>query len=222
MSQKQQMRVLMVEHSGRGGMYTYTEALCGGLSEAGADVTVLTSSAWPDYAGAFKVRRLFSEFTPDQGCKSRLHWAADRICRSTVNSFRRNQFAVKGNYNVVHVQGAGMPLLDQFFFKSLAKKKPLVLTVHDVQSHYERFVSRESFLRRSLRIPHCLIVHYENGKRQLIDHWGLDDERIFVIPHGIMTSVHKFSDRVCRWTAGYCFFSGAFVPIKGWIFFLRL
>lgn len=196
MSQEQEMRVLMVEHSGRGGMYTYTEALCSGLSEAGADVTILTSPAWSDKAGPFKVRRLFSEFTRDQGRKSRFHWAADRICRSTVNSFRRNQFAVKGNYDVVHVQGAGMPLLDQFFFRSLAKKKPLVLTVHDVQSHYERFVSRESFLRRSLRIPHCLIVHYESGKRQLIDHWGLDDDRIFVIPHGIMTPVNHISGRL--------------------------
>jgi glycosyltransferase involved in cell wall biosynthesis len=196
MSQKQQMRVLMVEHSGRGGMYAYAEALCGGLSEAGADVTVLTSSAWPDNAGLFKVQRYLSEFTRDQGRKSRFHWAADRICRSTVNSFRRNQIAIRGKYDVVHVQGAGMPLLDQLFFRSLAKKMPVVLTVHDVQSHYERFVSRDSFLRRSLRIPHCLIVHYENGKRQLIDHWGLNNDRIAVIPHGIMIPMHTISGRL--------------------------
>ena len=196
MSQKQQMRILMVEHSGRGGMYAYTEALCGGLSEAGADVIVLTSSAWPENAGPFKVQRRLSEFTRDQGRKSKMHWAADRICRSTLNSVRRNQFAVRGNYDVVHVQGAGMPLLDQLFFRSLAKKKPVVLTVHDVQSHYERFVSKESFLKRSLRIPHCLIVHYESGKQQLIDHWGLDGDRIFVIPHGIMTPMHTVSGRL--------------------------
>ena len=190
------MRVLMVEHSGRGGMYAYADALCGGLSEAGADVTVLTSSAWPDKSRPFKVERRLSQFTRDQARDSKLHWAADRICRSSINSIRRNRFAVRGRFDVVHFQGSGMPLLDQFFLKSLAKKLPVVLTVHDVQSHYERFVSRDSFLRRSLRIPHCLIVHYENGKRQLIDHWDLKKDRIAVIGHGIMMPLHNSCSRL--------------------------
>lgn len=65
------------------------------------------------------------------------------------------------------------------------------MTVHDIKSHYERFVSRDSFLRRSLRIPHCLITHYQEGKKQLIDHWGVDGERVSVIPHGIMMPLHS-------------------------------
>ena len=184
------MRILMVEHSGTGGMYAYTDALCKGLSEAGVDVTVLTSSAWPEKPVPFNIERRLSEFTKEQGGGSRLHWAADRFCRSVLNSFRRNRFALKGSYDVVHFQGAGMPLLDQFFLKPLAKSLPVVMTVHDIKSHYERFVSRDSFLRRSLRIPHCLITHYQNGKSQLIDHWGVDDERVSVIPHGIMMPLH--------------------------------
>ena len=184
------MRVLMIEHSGTGGMYAYADALCRGLSEAGVDVTVLTSSAWPEKPVPFNIERRLSEFTKEQGGSSRLHWAADRFCRSVLNSFRRNRFALKGSYDVVHFQGAGMPLLDQFFLKPLAKSLPVVMTVHDIKSHYERFVSRDSFLRRSLRIPHCLITHYQNGKSQLIDHWGVDDERVSVIPHGIMMPLH--------------------------------
>jgi glycosyltransferase involved in cell wall biosynthesis len=65
------------------------------------------------------------------------------------------------------------------------------MTVHDIQSHYERFVSRDSFLKRSLQIPHCLITHYRKGKSQLIDHWGVEEERVSVIPHGIMTPLHS-------------------------------
>ncbi len=184
------MRVLMVEHSGTGGMYAYADALCRSLAEAGADVTVLTSSAWPEKPVPFNVERRLSEFTREQGGGSRLHWAADRFCRSVLNSFRRNRFALRGNFDVVHFQGAGMPLLDQFFLRPLAKRLPVVMTVHDIKSHYERFVSRDSFLRRSLRIPHCLITHYRNGKKQLIEHWGVEDERVAVIPHGIMTPLH--------------------------------
>ncbi len=190
------MRVLMVEHSGRGGMYAYADSLCSSLSEAGADVTVLTSSAWPDRPGQFKVQKRLSEFTRKQGRRSRLHWAADRICRSSLNSLRRNRFAIGGHFDVVHFQGAGIPLLDQFFLKPLVKKLPVVLTVHDVKSHYDRFVSRDSFLKRSLRIPHCLIVHYENGRKQLIDHWGVCSDRVTVIPHGIMMPLHSPSGRL--------------------------
>ncbi len=189
------MRVLMVEHSGRGGMYAYADSLCNGLSEVGADVTVLTSSAWPDKPVPFSVERRLSEFTREQGERSRLHWAADRICRSSLNSLRRNRFAIEGHFDVVHFQGAGMPLLDQYFLRPLAKKLPLVLTVHDVKSHYDRFVSRDSFFRRSLQIPHCLIVHYENGKSQLVDHWDLPGDRVVVIPHGIMKPLHKTPDK---------------------------
>jgi D-inositol-3-phosphate glycosyltransferase len=189
------MRILIVEHSGKGGMYAYADSLCNGLSEAGADVTVLTSSAWPEKSRPFNVERRLSEFTRDQGGGSRLHWAADRFCRSVFNSLRRNRFALEGHFDVVHFQGAGMPLLDQFFLKPLAKRLPVVLTVHDIKSHYERFVSRDSFLRQSLRIPHCLITHYQNGKKQLIDHWGVDSERVSVIPHGIMAPLHRSVDR---------------------------
>ena len=185
------MRILMVEHSGRGGMYAYTDALCRDLSETGADVTVLTSSAWPDKSVPFNVERHLSEFTREQGRGSSLHWAADSFCRSVLNSLRRNRFALKGHFDVVHFQGAGMPLLDQFFLKPLAKSLPVILTVHDIKSHYGRFVSRDSFLKRSLRIPHCLITHYQNGKKQLIDHWGVDDERVAFIPHGIMMPLHR-------------------------------
>jgi hypothetical protein len=106
------MRVLIIEHSGRGGMYAYADSLCRGLSEAGVDVTVLTSSAWPEKSRPFNVERRLSEFTRDQGGGSRLHWAADRFCRSVFNSLRRNRFALEGHFDVVHFQGAGMPLLD--------------------------------------------------------------------------------------------------------------
>ena len=180
------MRVLMVEHSGRSGMYTYTDALCEGLSAAGADVTVLTSSAWPDRPRPFNIERRLSEFTKNQGQSSKLYWAADRFLRSLINIQRRNKYALDGNYDIVHIQGAGLPLMDQYLLKPLAKKVPVVLTVHDVQSHYERFVSKDSYMKKCFQIPHCLIVHYKQGKKQLIDHWKVPGDRITVIPHGIM------------------------------------
>ena len=183
---KFKMRILMIEHTGKGGMYAYTDALCSGLCANSTDVTVLTSSAWPKLPRPFRIERRMLNFSDNHSQWSKLHWAADRISRSLCNSFRRNRFAIRRDFDVIHIQGAGTPLLDQFFLKPLAKRMPVVLTVHDVKSHYERFVSRDSFLKRSLQIPHRLIVHYELGRKQLVEDWGVLSDRIDVIPHGIM------------------------------------
>jgi len=180
------MRVLMVAGASTGGLYSYTDALCSGLSRTGADVTVLTNSLWADMPRPFKVERHLFEFTDKKKQWSQMHWAADRFYRSLLNSLRRNRFAADGHFDVVHFQGVGTPLLDQFFLKPLARQLPVVLTVHDVKPHYERFVSMASFIKRSLHIPQRLIVHYEDGKRQLADHWGICSDHIDVIPHGII------------------------------------
>jgi len=176
----------MVAGASTGGLYAYTDALCSGLCAAGADVTVLTNSLWADLPRPFRVERRLFEFIDKKKQWSQLHWATDRFCRSLINSLRRNRFAVREHFDVVHFQGVGTPLLDQLFLKPLIRHLPVVLTVHDVKPHYEHFVSRASFIKRSLQIPHRLIVHYEDGKRQLVDHWGACADHIDVIPHGIM------------------------------------
>ncbi len=180
------MRLLMVAGASTGGLYAYTDALCCGLSKIGADVTVLTNPLWVDLPRPYKVERCQFEFIDKKKQWSQLHWAADRFYRSLSNSLRRNRYAVRERFDAVHIQGVGTPLLDQFFLKPLIRHLPVVLTVHDVKPHYERFVSRASFIKRSLQIPHRLTVHYEDGKRQLVDHWGVSADRIDVIPHGMM------------------------------------
>ena len=180
------MRVLMVAGASTGGLYAYTDALCCGLCRICAEVTVLTNSLWANLPRPFKVERRLFEFTDKKKQWSQLHWATDRFYRSLRNSLRRNRFAVREHFDVVHFQGVGTPLLDQFFLKPLIRHLPVVLTVHDIKPHYERFVSRASFIKRSLQIPHRLIVHYEDGKRQMADHWGICTDHIDVIPHGIM------------------------------------
>ncbi len=180
------MNILMVEHSGKSGMYSYTDALSRGLSKIGEDVTVLTSKAWPNGERPYNVERKLLEFNEKQGKFTRLHWAADRMSRSMTNVLRRNRFALENKFDVIHIQGAGLPLLDQFFLKPLVKNMPVILTVHDCVSHYKHFVSKDSFMRKNLHIPDRLIVLYENGKKQLVEYRGINADKIDVIPHGIM------------------------------------
>jgi glycosyltransferase involved in cell wall biosynthesis len=211
----------MVEHSGKGGMHAYTDALCTGLSVAGVDVTVLSSSAWPDGQKPFEVERQFFPLTSEQDRTSPLHWAADRFSRITANMLQRNRFALSGDFDVVHIQGLNVPLLEQLFLKPLKRRIPLVVTVHDVEPHYDRFVSRRGFLKASMQIPHRLIVHYSEGKKRLIDNWGVDDNRIDVIPHGIMPVERLMSLSQARRVLGLpaegkiVLFFGSIRPNKG-------
>ncbi len=178
------MRVLMVETGGRGGLYSYTDGLCRGLCEIGADVTVLTNSLWPDLPQPFKIERNLFEIIDPEKKWSKLHWAFDRFWRSLSNSLRRNRFAEKNKFDIVHIQ-IGMPLIDQFLLKPLARRLPVVLTIHDVQPHSRRFHSMHAFLKRYFKIPNRLIVHYEGGKKQLVDKYDISAEHINVICHGM-------------------------------------
>jgi glycosyltransferase involved in cell wall biosynthesis len=110
----------------------------------------------------------------------------DRFIRSVANITRRNKYALANDFDVIHIQGAGLPLLDQYFLKPLVRKMPVVLTLHDVMSHYDKFVSKDSFMRKNLQIPHRIIVHFEKAKQQLVQEWGISSNKIDVIPHGIM------------------------------------
>jgi len=179
------IRILMVEHTGKGGLWAYTDALCQGLAECGAQVTVLTNPAWPGKSPSYRVDRRLLEFTRTGRYWTRVHWAVDRVARSLCNSLRRNRMARSGGFDVVHLQ-IGVPLVDQFLLRSLARRLAVVLTVHDVQPHCDRFNTRREFLRRYFHIPHRLIVHYRSGKDQLVRDWAVPEDRIEVIPHGIM------------------------------------
>jgi len=185
MRKAEKMKVVMVEPAGRGGLYAYTDALCEGFSGTSVDIIVLSSSLWPDIPKPFKVERRFNEIKIPDKKLSKLRWASNRVWQNFKNCLVRNRFAVRTKPDLVHLQG-GVPFIDQFILKRLAKKLPVVLTVHDVQPHSNRFNTRRSFLKRFFHIPHRLIVHDDSAKRQLIEDWDICADSIDVIPHGIM------------------------------------
>jgi glycosyltransferase involved in cell wall biosynthesis len=191
------VQILMVEFAGKGGMGAYGEALCQGLCQVGQDVTVLTSPAWPKRSSLLKVERGIIELTAGKHQRPQIYWAMNRFSIGVINSLRRNRFAFKHSPDVVHLQN-GQPFIDQFCLKNLARRLPLVLTVHDVKPHNDSFIAKPSFLRRYFRIPHRLIVHHQDGKRQLIEDWGISGDKIDVIPHGIMPLYNPLSQLEAR------------------------
>jgi glycosyltransferase involved in cell wall biosynthesis len=189
------IKVLMVEYGGKGGLQAYTDALCTGLCENGADVTVLTSPKWPDLKVPYKVKRITQPLERNNKW-SKPRWAINRLIITIKNTLKRNRFAIANNFDVVHIQ-TGAPLVDQFLLKSLANRTPVVLTIHDIEEHFYRFNTSRQFSKRYFSIPHRLIVHYGKGRQRLVENWNLSEKKIDVIPHGIMPIQDNIPDASC-------------------------
>jgi alpha-1,3-rhamnosyl/mannosyltransferase len=85
--------------------------------------------------------------------------------------------------DVVHHGGGTAPVLG---------RRPIVLTIHDLQyvRHPEYFTTArrrylEAMLPRSARRAAVVAVPSEFVRREVLDHVGLADERVVVVPHGV-------------------------------------
>ena len=90
-------------------------------------------------------------------------------------------------HDLVHFQWAALPLLDCRAIARIRRKRPVVMTVHDIHPFNGRPVSR---LQRSgyedvLAAVDHLIVHTEEGRTALMAR-GLDEATISVVPHGLL------------------------------------
>lgn len=180
------MRVLMVDLPAKGGMVLYTGDLCRSLAAQGAEVTLLTSTEY-ERKPADATFDVLPRLRPMHGNKrfvTRLHWMADRFGIALWNGVVRNNIVRNGSWDVVHLQQIVAPV-DQFILRPITGQMPLVLTVHDTIPHAERFVSRPSALRCAYRHFDRLIVHYERGRANLVERYGVPADRIEVIPHGL-------------------------------------
>ncbi len=110
-------------------------------------------------------------------------------------------------YDIIHLQHeynllgyCGIPYFFILFFFRLFKKKSLIVTLHTIISQSEKFneSSIKTFLRKSLyffqnrMINHSsalIIVHAEFYKDILSKEYSIPEEKIVVIPHGIIEDI---------------------------------
>ena len=64
----------------------------------------------------------------------------------------------------------------------------IVYTVHDVLPHDQYTVENRTFYQRVYRYPHKLIVHCESNRKELLELFTVDPEKICVIPHGCQSA----------------------------------
>jgi glycosyltransferase involved in cell wall biosynthesis len=159
----------------------YDDALCRALAVAGAQVELHTSH----FAhGAIR--------PPDGYARREDFYRAARLLRGP----RARRFAKAIEHvpdmlayrrrarraDVVHFQWLAVQALDGAL---LPRRRPLVLTAHDVIPRDELAGRREAQRRLYGRVD-AVVAHTEHSRRRLVEELGVAPERVHVIPHGIL------------------------------------
>lgn len=158
----------------------YDRALAAALARAGADVELVTSRfAYGEAPAAvgYAVRELFYRRAMGEA-GSRMRRAAKLA--SHVPDMARWRRDAETRADLVHLQWLTVPLLDVAL---LPRRKPLVLTAHDLLPREPRPGQLWAH-RRVLDRVDAVVVHSGYGRAQLVERLGLPGDKVEVIHHG--------------------------------------
>lgn len=166
------MKILICETTGISGITHYTYNLCQALTVY-AEVVLVTSVEYEleNYGRNFLIRKVFKK---EQNYFERIY----SLCRAILVE----------KPDLIHFQSIFTARRDWLLFRVLrCLGFSIILTVHNVFPHedFERNARGMIFsLKNIYSSCRALIVHCHKNKNELVDHFNIKQDRIFVIPHG--------------------------------------
>lgn len=173
------MRAAIIEPvGGHGGMDYYDFGLCGGLAEAGVEVSLYTcDETTRDAATPYEIRLPYRRiFGGDPAWLRGLRYLRGSL-RALVGA-RSSRVGI-AHFHFFHV--GPLELFNVTLAKLLGMK--VVVTAHDVQSFVER-LSVPWMARRAYRSADRIIAQSEVSRRELISALREPEEKIDMTPHG--------------------------------------
>jgi glycosyltransferase involved in cell wall biosynthesis len=156
----------------------YDRALCAALARAGGRVRLVTSAfthGTVPRADGYEVAERFYRGAPARG-RARVAW---KLARHVPDMLAASRTAA----DVVHFQWLAVQPIDAVLLGAF--RAPLVLTAHDVVPREPRPGQRAGQRRLYARVD-AVVVHSEHGRDRLVGQLGLPEEKITVIPHGVL------------------------------------
>lgn len=167
----------------------YDHALCSALGARGAQVDLITSRfaygpvADPD--GYVRREQFYRAASGAPGGRMRL---ASKLLQHVPDMLRYRRAAEAAD--VVHFQWLAVQHLDGRLLPArhsrAGKRRPLVLTAHDVLPREPR-PGQLAAQRRLYDRFDAIVVHSHHGRARLVEELGTSPERVHVIPHGVFT-----------------------------------
>lgn len=112
-----------------------------------------------------------------------LRWLASRSLTYVGRSRARRQAVAGGRFDVAHLIYLN-PFTDAFDLRGLARRVPLVASVHDVVPHQSRVPApvERALLQAQYRHAGILIAHHDSVRRRLLAEFDVDPEQVVVVP----------------------------------------
>lgn len=126
----------------------------------------------------------------------RILWITNRIYVGIYNIVQRNRYIKKNKVDILNIQST-LSVLEQFFIGGIIKKTKVILTVHDVIPPVRSFYWTKKSLKKLYKKVPLLIVHSEDNKRQLIEQFQIQENKIKVIHHGTDTKYTRINKDEC-------------------------
>lgn len=165
----------------------YDEALARGLAAVGCDVRLYGMAARP--AGDPGVVKEGAFYRPLGGCLAALPRAAAPTLEGLLHGFDLARLAralAADGTRILHLQWTPLPLLDLSFVRTMRRRMPVVLTLHDTRPYNAaRGGPMVWGLEHLVRAVDAVIVHTEEGRARLVAA-GLPGERVHRVPHGLL------------------------------------
>ncbi len=182
------MQILEIETFGRGGLAHYVDNLSRALAARGHDVTVLTAADY-ELEGRTELpanlhlekriaRRTGSAAKRRSGFLAR--WL--RKAEAVHDAFAVARYVRHARPDVVHLHCTNSVAA---LYLTLLRRagRPLVFTAHVVTPH-EPVALQTSIYRRIHRSADLVVAHSAVDRDRLRREFGIDDEKVAVIPHG--------------------------------------
>ena len=155
----------------------YDHALCAGLAHAGVEVALVTSRFdydAPPAPDGYARREWF--YRTSFGAPGSPVRRAGKLVQHVPDMLRYRARAAAAD--LVHFQWLAVPVLDG---PLLPRRRPLVLTAHDIVPHGGRAAGHRRLAGRF----DAVIAHSAHGRERLIAELGVAPERAHAIPHGV-------------------------------------
>jgi len=190
------MKVAIIDHSFS--MFMFDHCLCEGLVAQGCDVL---------FVGSDNLHESFDH--------PRSYQSLDHFYRRTnpllkrwklLGRFRKPIRAIEYVFDmvsllrllrrlkpdVVHFESLPLPMIDMFFVYLFGRTAKVVITLHDT-SHQNESVIQFWGIQRCLRLFEHVIVMTPYSRNQVIAKFGVQEDRVSVIPHGVYDIYKKGS-----------------------------
>lgn len=97
----------------------------------------------------------------------------------------------KVNPEIIHFQWFKMPFFDYLLIKAIKNKgTKIIFTAHDILPH-DTNQKYKKIYNKIYNVVDAIIVHSQNSKEEIMTDFNIEENKIYVIPHGVIKISHE-------------------------------